>query len=171
MLIVIDTEKPGIFQLWRMAPFASMVVGDRYLPDHVLLVDTISTPNSISAEKRHIATPLPPSNKHAMAYRVGMDIVEKLKLEPLGERVLGVVRKCDRPPDASYIRLDDAGRRSINACRISEELCIAISPEPPAEKTAMDWLVEVYEDVSGAETANADMWHGVQEFIKTQLGA
>lgn len=98
------------------------------------------------SEKRHHLTPLDPANIHAVAQRIGMQLIDKLHLEPLLGRVLGVMRMNNRPEGAEFIQLSDGYHQ--NACMYlnSARFCIALGPEPAPEKTADD-LVKDFVDL------------------------
>jgi len=88
---------------------------------------------------RHRVTPVDPDDKHAVAMKLGLEAYDAYHLAKYPGRVLGIMRKRDRPVGAGYIWMGTGELRGENTGRHLDQFCIAIAPEP-VEKTTEDCL-------------------------------
>ena len=121
--------------------------GKTYLPHcgtHTFVAGVCPT-----AVHRHPITPVDPDDKHAVAMKIGLEAYDAYHLEKYPGRVLGIMRKRDRPVGVGYIGMGAGKLRGENIGRHLDQFCIAIAPEP-VEKTTEDHLRDLLNAVDRA---------------------
>jgi len=93
---------------------------------------------SVAHSLTAVANDDPDLVKDLLCRKLGLDLYEKLGLEPVVDRVLGVMRKCDRPR-GGCINIWDGTNEGEEEGRGSILFCVALSPETQP-RTALDLL-------------------------------
>ena len=105
--------------------------------------------DNIGEGYRHPVTPLDPASKYPVAMKLGLEMFELLNLAAYKGRVIGFMKKSDRPSDASYIQPEMiVGLQGSDVNRCSSHFCIAIAPKP--KKTDREVLEDLVNGTQGA---------------------
>ena len=115
---------------------------------------------------RHQLTPLPASDKYAIAMRLGLEMFKRYGLMNYRDRVGGLVRKNSRELDHGFVHLHTGRVYGPNYDRAGRDYCIAIAPEPEPKsepRTALDLLRDMVNEQPSDELRDE-----VQEFLNSE---